>query len=84
MDPEKLVAEILKVVRGEMAMHDLSQAKLAAKIGIHPGVLQRYLAGTREMPIGILMQIAEAMDTTAADLMASGEARYRKSLDKHE
>jgi transcriptional regulator with XRE-family HTH domain len=71
----------LSVALGETIRAHLagSQAGLASEIGVSLRTLERWLSGERPMPVDSLYAIADALGTTAADLVT--EAQSRRTSD---
>jgi len=74
---EAMVEAVATVISMEMAAQKprMTQGKLAAAIGIHRETLSNYLAGKRDIPMSVFVQIAEALGLTARELMERAEAR---------
>lgn len=68
MDTEKFTRALADQIKAERAIAGLTQKELAAVIGVGPASMQRYEAGERELPVTVLMRIAEALDVPPAKL----------------
>lgn len=81
-----------KVVKRYLADHDLTQKQLAQMAGITPGALSALIRCQRDMRVGNLFALADAMRMDPRDLvekvdewlpMRSG-ARWRKSCERRQ
>ncbi|WP_285600069.1 helix-turn-helix transcriptional regulator [Kineosporia sp. NBRC 101731] len=73
---------IARAIAGERTAQALTQADLAARAGVSPGILARIEAGTREVTLDELLRLAQALDVTGSDLLrkASPHDRARFGL----
>lgn len=75
---EAMVAAVSAVIKMEMVGQGLRQQDVAERVGIHRETLSRYLGGKKEMPVGTLFQIAEALGLSAPEIMTRAETRIQK------
>lgn len=62
----------------EMTAHDnMSQAKLAAAVGVGREAMNNYLGGKREMPILVFMRVADALGVTPQWIFQEAERRMK-------
>lgn len=68
-------AALVKQVKAEMAVRDLTQKAMAAKLDMQASTLSRYLAGERDIPMPVVFSFAEALDLTVIELVERAERR---------
>ena len=74
--PRPLEAALTKQIRAEMAANNnMSQGQLAQKIGISRGALNRYLQNHVSLPYSTIVDIADALNLTATELICRAETR---------
>jgi len=64
-------------IRAEIAAANLTYKDVSASTGIHIQTLYRYIHGTRDIPMPVLFQIAEALEVPAPAIVARAEARLK-------
>ena len=76
--PDMTIGELIKLRRKEISM---SAERLAEKVGVSPATIYRYENGDIEkVPVGVLKNIASALNTTPAHLMDMSIANNIKNL----
>ena len=78
IDESKYWAAISTVIRMEMIARDnMSQAKLAAAVGVGREAMNNYLNGKREMPITIFLRVADTLGVTPQWIFQEAERRMK-------
>lgn len=68
---------VVRQLKMEIAGSDLTAAELAAKVGMHPTVLSRYLTFKRQLTIGVIDQLAEGLGLDPMVLLRRSEERRK-------
>lgn len=71
------VLALAREIRAEMITRDISQADLADNIGLGRSTLYRYLRGRRDMPVPVLIAIADVLRVPPHVLLDRAEERAR-------
>jgi len=77
----KLAGELVvlgRVLADARERHGLKQSELAEKLGLPASYLSKIENGTRRLDVIELIQIAEAMDADAGELIAEVEEALRR------
>lgn len=69
--------EVSGVVRAEIARHRRDQKEISTILGIHPNVLGRKVRGEVAFSTGELVEVANALGLSAAEIMREAEQRFR-------
>jgi len=78
IDESKYWTAISTVIRMEMIAHDnMSQAKLAAAVGVGREAMNNYLNGKREMPITTFLRVADTLGVTPQWIFEEAERRMK-------
>lgn len=70
-----LQAAVVAQIKGEMDARDWNQMALAAASSIPTSTLSRYLAGTRDLPVPVVVDIGAALGLTFVELLRRAELR---------
>lgn len=70
-------------IRATLKMRKLSGEELAAKIGSHPVTISKLLTGKMKMTEAWMMKLAEGLDMTVEDILATGAARETAAPAQH-
>ena len=73
-----LNAAVSLELKGYLSAAGKTQAQLSKLTGRSQGVIQRYLAGDRDISVKDIAQFAEALGFEPNELMARAEASLRK------
>jgi len=68
-------------LRGEMAAQGITHAAMADLTALSKTSVQRYLKGTREIPMTAFYAFAAALNVNPADVMAAAVKRLEKKAD---
>lgn len=68
-------AALVTQVKAEMAAKDWKQPDLAEKSGIPTSTLHRYLNGSRDIPMPMVISMADALDLSLIELVQRAERR---------
>lgn len=78
IDEAKYWTAISTVIKMEMTAHDsMSQAKLAAAVGVGREAMNNYLSGKREMPITVFLRVADTLGVTPQWIFQEAERRMK-------
>ncbi|HEX9089786.1 MAG TPA: helix-turn-helix transcriptional regulator [Arthrobacter sp.] len=66
-------------IRAEIAALGWKQSDLAAAVGMPTSSLHRYLAGVRDIPLPVFIEIAHALGLSLTELLARGQRRQDSS-----
>ena len=72
---ESIQSAIAVQVKAEMAARDWKQSDLANASGIPTSTLHRYLSGTRDIPLPVFAEIANALDLSMIELAQRAQRR---------
>lgn len=75
---EGLEASLAKQIKVELLERDMEQKDLAAKVGIHPVTLTKYMTSQRSIPMPVFFDIAAALGISPRELMERAEARLAR------
>lgn len=67
-----------KTIAAERTAAGLSLDALGAVVGIHRNTVRNYELGTREVPFGTLVDIADALGLSVTELLRAAEVRGRR------
>ena len=73
-----LQAAMTEQIRVELTMRQWTQADLCTAAGINGSTLHRYLAGTRDIPVPVCVEIARALSLSWVELLSRAEERLAK------
>lgn len=62
-------------VKAEMAARDWKQADLSERSGIPTSTLHRYLSGARDIPMPVVIDMANALNLSLVELVQRAERR---------
>lgn len=83
MNTDKTFAQAVAAeIRGEARAQGLTLDDMAALSGVTKVSVQRYLAGTRELPVSTLYSLTAALRVDPADLMAAAVRRMERTEDE--
>lgn len=68
-------AALIAQVKAEMAVQDMRQKDMAAKLGMQASTLSRYLAGERDVPMPVVFSFADALGLSVIELVQRAERR---------
>lgn len=71
----KIQDAIAKQIKAEMAYKGWKQADLSKATGIVGSTLSRYLAGGRDIPLPVFVEIANALDLSIVELAQRAQRR---------
>lgn len=74
---EEYWAAIATVIRKELTGQEMSQAQLAAAVGIGREAMNKYLKGRREMPFTTFLRVANTLDLTPQWIFAEADNRLK-------
>lgn len=60
--------------------HDLSQVELAQRLGIHPSLISQYECGYLRLHGALLVRLAQALQTTSDEILATQPADAAEEL----
>lgn len=64
---------VAQALREKMAGRQVSRAELARRAELHPGTVERYVAGTRPIPASRLIIFADAIGIETGELVKSAK-----------
>lgn len=71
----EIQAALVTQVKAEMAAKDWKQPVLAEKSGIPTSTLHRYLNGSRDIPMPIVISLADALGLSIIELVERAQRR---------
>lgn len=74
-----LAAAVVMQIRAERAALDLPIGELADRVGVSRRAMTRYLNAEREITLGLLDRIAEALDTDLTTLLRRADERLHET-----
>lgn len=72
---ESIQSAIAIQIKAEMAAQDWKQSDLANASGIPTSTLHRYLAGARDIPLPVFVDICQALGLSITELVARAQRR---------
>lgn len=72
---EDIQAALVMQIKAEMAARDWRQPNLAEKADIPTSTLHRYLNGTRDIPMPMVLNMARALNLSLIELVQRAERR---------
>lgn len=70
-----LAACVVAQINAERAARNMSVKELAARVGIHPGSMPRYMNGERQLTLGQVEAFANALGIDLMTLLRRAEQR---------
>ncbi|MDJ0321691.1 helix-turn-helix transcriptional regulator [Pseudarthrobacter sp. PS3-L1] len=74
---ERMDAALSTQIKVEMAERDMTQADLAAAVGVGRPAMNRYMKGHQSMPMPTFYKVAQAFGITAHTLIQRAEDRLK-------
>ena len=71
-------AALTSEIRAEMGVRRWSGAELASRAGMNQNTLWRYLSDMRNMPVPVVIEIAQAFGWKFSELVARADDRYQR------
>lgn len=78
MTPERTAQALAAEIRAEAAAKRMSTTDLAVRSGISKPSAYRYLAGERDLPVPVLLDMASDLGVSAATLLDRAQERARR------